>query len=135
MFFIRIELKESDMAVALYQHLIVWQKAMDLTVEVYHLVRQLPKHEMYGLISQMTRAAASIPANIAEGNARSSRKEYAHFLAIASGSLTELETYLILCTRLNYITLDQIDKSQSLITEIAKMLNTLRYRLSSPSNP
>jgi four helix bundle protein len=71
---------------------IVWQRAMDLAVEIYRLARLLLRDETYRLVNQMTRAAASIPANIAEGNARGTARDYAQFLAIAKGSLTELET-------------------------------------------
>jgi len=69
-----------------HRDLVVWQKAMDLTVEVYRLARRFPKDETYRLISQLTRAAASVPANIAEGHARSTARDYAHFVSIAKGS-------------------------------------------------
>jgi four helix bundle protein len=87
-----------------HRDLIVWQKAMDLVVEVYRLANMFPKSETYSLVSQMTRAAASVPANIAEGNARGTLKEHAYFLSISKGSLMETETYLLLAIRLNYIT-------------------------------
>lgn len=77
-----------------HRDLIVWQKAMDLVVEVYRLSQAFPKTETYRLVAQVTRAAASVPANIAEGNARGSGREYAHFLGIAKGSLMETETFL-----------------------------------------
>ena len=74
------------------EDLIVWQKAMDLTIEVYRLVKFLPREETYALSDQMRRAAVSIPSNIAEGHGRNSNKEFANFLSIARGSLTELRT-------------------------------------------
>ena len=74
------------------EDLIVWQKAMDLTTEIYRLVKFLPREETYALSDQMRRAALSIPSNIAEGHGRNSNKEFANFLSIARGSLTELRT-------------------------------------------
>ena len=75
-----------------YKELIVWQKAMDLTTEVYRLTKKSPKDELYGLTNQLRRATVSIPANIAEGNVRFSTKEYLRFLSIARGSKAEVET-------------------------------------------
>ena len=87
-----------------YRDLKVWQAAMRLTVEVYRLSEQFPKHETYGLTSQLQRSAVSLPSNIAEGHGRNSPKEFNHFLGIALGSLAELETQLILAQHLNYLT-------------------------------
>ena len=112
-----------------HRDLLVWQKAMDMTVQVYAICKMLPKEETYGLISQMTRAAASVAANIAEGNARGSTKEYTHFLAIAKGSLMETETFLDLALRLGYIKEDQAQRVQQKITEVSKMLTVLRNKL------
>jgi four helix bundle protein len=86
-----------------HRDLIVWQKAMDLTVQIYRIASLFPQNEIYRLTSQVTRAAASVPANIAEGHARGTRKDYAQFLAIAKGSLMETETFLMLAVRLNYV--------------------------------
>ena len=86
-----------------HKELLVWQKAMQLVVDVYNLIRLLPKEETYGLSDQMRRAAISIPSNIAEGNARSSQKDMVHFLYIAQGSRAELETQLELCELIGYI--------------------------------
>jgi four helix bundle protein len=112
-----------------HRDLIVWQKAMDLVVEVYRLANLFPKSETYRLVSQLTRAAASVPANIAEGNARGTPKEYAYFLSISKGSLMEAETYLLLAVRLNYVTQEQTAGALGLVTEISKMLTALRSRL------
>ena len=79
-----------------YKELIVWQKAMDLTVEIYRLTGLFPKSELYGIVSQMRRAAVSIPSNIAEGFARKYTKEYNQYLSVAYSSTQELETQLIL---------------------------------------
>jgi four helix bundle protein len=78
---------------------------------------------------QLTRAAASVPANIAEGNARGSRKDYAHFLAVAKGSLMESETFLMLAVRLKYLSPAEAEPVLALITDISKMLTSLRRRL------
>ena len=85
---------------ASHRDLVVWHKAMDVAVHVYRLTDRFPRNEMYRLTSQLTRAAASVPANIAEGNGRGSRRDYAHFLSIAKGSLNETETFLFLAIRL-----------------------------------
>ena len=112
-----------------HKDLIVWQKAMDLVVLVYKLAESFPKEETYRLTSQMTRSVVSVPANIAEGNARGSRKDYARFLAISKGSLMETETYVFLAMRLEYLSEAETAASLKLITEISKMLTKLRTRL------
>jgi four helix bundle protein len=112
-----------------HRDLIVWQKSMDLVVIVYELSARFPKVEMYRLVSQLTRAAASVPANIAEGHARGTSRDYAHFLSIAKGSLMETETFVMLAIRLEYLADTQAQPALNLITEISKMLTTLRRRL------
>jgi four helix bundle protein len=114
---------------ASHRELLVWQKSMDMAVQVYRLTDRFPKSELYRLTSQVTRAAVSVPANIAEGNGRGSRREYAHFLAIAKGSLNETETFLFLALRLGYLRENETAPTMFLITEIGKMLTTLRARL------
>jgi four helix bundle protein len=109
--------------------LLVWQKSMDMAVQVYRLTDRFPRSELYRLTSQATRAAVSVPANIAEGNGRGSRREYAHFLAIAKGSLNETETFLFLALRLGYLRENETAPTLFLITEIGKMLTALRARL------
>jgi four helix bundle protein len=81
---------------------------MELASQVYSLTSQFPKEEMYGLTAQMRRSAVSIPSNIAEGAARHSRKEFVQFLHVASGSVTELETQLLLASRIGYLSTDTI---------------------------
>ena len=112
-----------------HRDLVVWQKAMDLVVLIYRLSGNFPASESYRLISQITRAAAAVPANIAEGNARGTKKDYANFLAIAKGSLMETETFLMLGIRLNYVSEFEAHPALDLITEISKMLTALRSRL------
>jgi four helix bundle protein len=113
-----------------FRDLKVWQKAMDLTVEVYGLVKCLPKEETYTLSDQMRRAAISIPSNIAEGQGRITSKEFIRFLSMARGSLWELSTQIELCERLHYFNASQTSQVRSLITEIAKMINALSNAVS-----
>ena len=108
-----------------YRDLKVWQQAMDLAEASYLLTRRFPREEIYGLTSQIRRAAASIPANIAEGNGRDTRREYIQFLRIAQGSLKELETHLILCTRIGLVDSAAMEKSLGQCEDIGKMLRAL----------
>ena len=112
-----------------YKDLIVWQRSMELAEEVYRLVKKLPKEELFALSDQIRRAAISIPSNIAEGYERNSTKEYIYFLSIAKGSKAELETQLLLCTKIHYLNNSDIEKSISLIQEIGKMINSLQKHL------
>ena len=117
------------MALKSYKELKVWQKAMDLTVEIYCLVKLLPKFETYALSDQMRRAVVSIPSNIAEGYGRNSTKEFIQFLTIARGSQLELETQLQICQRLGYFSDNELTSVLQLCTEINKMLNVLIKKL------
>jgi four helix bundle protein len=118
------------MTVRNFKDLIVWNKSMELAVEVHALVQKLPRTEQYRLIDQILRASASVPANIAEGHARSSRKDYGHFLAIAQGSLSEVETFLLLAVRIGYLQEPGTTSAAfGLIDEVARMLGTMRSRL------
>ena len=101
-----------------FKGLLVWQKAMDLVVFIYHLTRAFPIEEKYGLISQVQRCAVSIPSNIAEGSGRVSKKEFQHFISIAMGSSFELETQVILAFKFNYISKEQLDEFGILIAPI-----------------
>ena len=91
------------MSVQNYKDLIAWQKSMQLAKEVYVLTKNLPKDELFSLTNQLRRAAVSIFSNIAEGNGRLSRKEYLHFLSIARGSKSEVETQLLFCVELGCV--------------------------------
>ena len=108
-----------------YEELIVWQKAMGLVVEVYKVAKLLPDEELYVLSDQMRRSALSIPSNIAEGQERGTTKDFIKFLHIAKGSNAELETQLLVCSRLEYLSPSQIELAQGLLVEIGKMLNAL----------
>ena len=102
---------------------------MDLAVLIYKLSHKFPKEETYRLVSQLTRAVASIPANIAEGSARGTARDYAHFLSIAKGSLMETETFLFLANRLEYLSQQETRPALDLITEISKILTAMRKKL------
>jgi four helix bundle protein len=112
-----------------YRDLKVWQLAMLLAEEAYRLGAGFPKHEVYGLTSQLQRSSVSVPSNIAEGQGRNSPNEFRHFLGIAMGSLAELETQIILAQRFNYITEQQSGKALQLADEIGKMLKGLQKSL------
>lgn len=115
-----------------HRELFVWQKATDFAVECYRFSALFPKSETYGLSSQIRRAAVSIPANIAEGYGRGSRKEYIQFLLIARGSLKELETHIIISEKLAYLTPAQCDLELAQTDEIGRMLSSLIRRLKQP---
>ena len=106
-----------------YRDLVVWQKAMELTKQVYTLTKDFPKEEVYGLTSQIRRCSVSIPSNIAEGKGRNSDKEFVRFLQISLGSLYELQTQLELALSFNYVS--NIENILSISLEIEKMLNKL----------
>ena len=112
-----------------YKDLLVWQEAMNLVEMIYLQTSNFPKEEIYGLTNQVRRAAVSIPANIAEGNGRISRKEYLHFLYIANGSMKELETHLLIAERLNFLTKDSLEKIQVKLQTVGKLLTSLRKSL------
>ena len=111
-----------------YRELIVWQKSMAAAREVYRLVPLLPREEVYGMRSQLTRAAVSVPANIAEGWNRESKRELAQFLAIAQGSLAETQTFLLLCEDLNWFPPAQTEPLHGLLDEIGRMLSSMRAK-------
>ena len=112
-----------------YKDLIVWQKSMDLVIEIYKLVKKLPKEETYSLSDQMRRAVVSIPSNIAEGYTRKSTNEYLNFLSIANGSRTELETQLLICERINYLSEADTEKAFVLIDEIGAIIYHIMTKL------
>ena len=113
-----------------YRDLKVWQRAMDMTVRTYEITRRFPAEEQYGLVSQMRRAAASVPANIAEGQARRSPKEFLQMLGIARGSLAELETFVSLSERLGLIRSEIGGSVLEECAEINRMINGLMRALS-----
>lgn len=117
------------MKLSSYKELIVWQKSMELARLVYAATKQYPKEEIYGLTSQVRRAAVSIPSNIAEGYARKSRKEYLQFYSIAYGSTLELETQLILAHDFGYVNDDSFLSIQKLVDEVSRMLHSMILKL------
>jgi four helix bundle protein len=115
-----------------YRQLKVWQKGMDLAVQVHRLTMGFPRDERFGLTSQLRRAATSVPMNIAEGSCRGTRRDYAGFVAIATGSLGELDTGLLLAIRLGYLEPSGAEAVLELAAEIGRMLRVLRSRLLAP---
>lgn len=112
-----------------YRDLIVWQKAMDLVRAIYGLTMNFPAGERFGLISQVRRAAVSVPSNIAEGQARHTTREFVQFISHAEGSSAEVDTQLTLSNQLEFCNTSQTAEIFSLIGEIRKMLMSLRGRL------
>ena len=108
-----------------FKDIIAWQKAMDLVEQIYQLTVSFPADERFGLISQLRRAAVSVPSNISEGYGRRSRADYVHFLYMARGSANELETELLLSARLGFGSSDQIDSCLALTCEIQRILKGL----------
>lgn len=108
-----------------YKDLIVWQKAMELVIEIYKLTDKFPKEEIYGIISQMRRCAISIPSNIAEGRRRDGKKDFRRFLIIAYGSGAELETQVEISKRLKFAKEIEFIEVEKILLEIMKMLNKL----------
>lgn len=108
-----------------YRELRVWQKAVDLAVLVYEFTAEFPKHELYGLSSQMRRAAVSVASNLAEGAARGTRKDFRHFVKLAEGSNSELQTQLLIARRLKFGCTAASDTVDELSNDVGKMLTAL----------
>ncbi len=117
------------MAVTHYQELDVWKTAMDLAEACYRATKMFPKEEMFGLTSQIRRAAASIPANIAEGHSRATTKDFLNFLSICKGSLTELETHLLLAHRVGLLKDEMQVNLLQMTDKVSRMLSGLRKAL------
>ena len=115
-----------------YKDLKVWQEAMTLVEMTYKVARALPESERHGLRSQMTRAAVSVPANIAEGHGSNHRKVYLNHLSISRGSLMELETYMTLMVKLNFLKPKQVEETQNQVQLVGKLLNALIRALRTP---
>lgn len=112
-----------------YKDLIVWQKSMDLTFEIYKITNNFPSYERFCLIDQMRRAVISAPSNIAEGYGRSSKNEFSRFLSIAHGSLRELETQILISEKLNYLDNQTVGNILLKISEVGKLLGGLKCKL------
>ena len=108
-----------------YRDLVAWNKAMDLVTEIYRVTHNFPKEELFGLMSQLRRAAVSIPSNIAEGKGRLSKGEFRQFLGNARGSLAEVETQILIAQNLNYLDEPEANKLLAMVEEVGKVLNGL----------
>lgn len=115
-----------------FRRLIVWQKAKTLTLEIYRLTKSFPQEEKYGLVSQMRRAASSVMANIAEGNERPSKNDCVHFLAMAKGSLVEIDCFLDLAFALHYISDAEYQQTLDILNITAYLLR--KFVLSQDAN-
>src|SRR3954452_970279 len=105
-----------------HHKLVVWKRSLAFATEIYRITAQFPSEERFGLVSQMRRAAISIPSNIAEGAARNTRKEFVNFLYIAQGSASELETQVLISRELGFVVLEASDGLLSELDEISKMI-------------
>jgi four helix bundle protein len=112
-----------------YRDLLVWQQGMDLTIAVYQATRDWPKEELYGLTSQVRRAAASVPSNVAEGYGRENPGSYLQFLKIAQGSLKELETHLLIAQRIGIVNAPTVESLLAQSESIGKLLRALMRKL------
>jgi len=108
-----------------YRDLVAWHKAMELVTEIYRVTKQFPKEELFGLMSQLRRAAVSIPSNIAEGKGRLSKGEFRQFLGNARGSLAEVETQIVIAQNLSYLDETETNKLLAMVEEVGKVLNGL----------
>ncbi|MFA6259767.1 MAG: four helix bundle protein [Candidatus Peribacteraceae bacterium] len=117
------------MGITSYRDLTVWQKSIQLVKAVYEVTEHFPKSEQCNLVSQMRRCAVSIPSNIAEGQRRSSRKDFRHFLFHAFGSGAELETQIEIAKQLPFGAGLQYEQADQLLSEVMKMLNVLITKL------
>ena|SRR5436309_14897983 len=116
-----------------FRNLRVWQQAMELTMAVYRSTASFPKHELYGLVQQMRRAAVSVASNIAEGKGRRHDKEFRQFLFHARGSLLELETQLEIAAKLEYLTGKESSEVLALATQVGRSLAGLVNSLATPA--
>ena len=121
------------MKVKNYQELIVWQKAMDLVEQVYRASRKFPRDEIYGLTSQVRKAAVSIPSNIAEGQGRRTTADFLRHLSIAYGSLREVETQILIADRLRYLANGECREITNSTAEVGRLCNGLVSSLTKPT--
>jgi four helix bundle protein len=117
------------MTIQSHRDLLVWQRSIDLVVECYRLTNKFPGDERFGLTSQLQRAAVSVAANIAEGRGRGTTNAFLNFLWIASGSLSELDTHLVIAEKLHYLSQQEVVSVQTKIEEVGRMLVGLRRSL------
>ena len=126
--FFAFSMEYNNPKITSFRDLVIWQKGLEITKEIYEITKLLPKEEIFGLTSQIRRSAVSISSNIAEGRGRSSKKDFINFLYIAQGSLFEVETQLILAKELYKIDLKNLPKmiedEQKMLSSIIKKLKT-----------
>ncbi len=125
----------SAVAIKTFKELLVWQKAFDLSLEIYRLTGGFPKHELFGLSAELRKTARSIVCNIAEGHARKRTLEYIHFLRISSGSAAELETQILLAKRLGYFDENVAAGISDKLAEVERMLDALVRSLKKSHHP
>ena len=125
------EVVSDKVKAASYKDLLVWQKGIHLVKLIYKITQSFPSDERFGLISQMRRAAVSVPSNLAEGQARKSTAEFIQFVSQSEGSLAELDTQLIIAIELQYCARNDANQTFELIGELRRMLNSLRRKLRS----
>ncbi|MEC9246603.1 MAG: four helix bundle protein [Pseudomonadota bacterium] len=121
------------MTISSYRDLLIWKAAMDLATDCYRATGDFPKTEIYGLTSQIRRAAGSVPANIAEGHGRELTGAFIQFLRVAQGSLKELETHLMLASRLSLLEESRLQELLQAAEEIGKMIRSMIRRLQEKS--
>ncbi|MDX1968981.1 MAG: four helix bundle protein [Planctomycetaceae bacterium] len=122
------------MSVSSHRDLVVWQKAVELSIACYAATKGFPRDERFGLTSQLQRAAVSVAANIAEGRGRGTTNGFLNFLWIATGSLTELDTHIVIARRLDYLNEQQYRELESRVEEVGRMLTGLRRSLGDSSD-
>lgn len=113
-----------------HKKLLAWQKSMDLVVAIYSLTDSFPKHEIYGITSQMRRASVSVPSNIAEGASGRSKDQFRHHLSISLGSLSELETQLEIAGRIGYLTREKVEAITAQLSECSALVAGLKNSIS-----
>ena len=118
-----------------HKDLRVWQQSIEMVTSIYLMTKAFPKDELFGLVSQMRRAAVSVPSNIAEGYARGTDREKLHFLRISSGSMSEIETQLMLSLNLGYVSQEAFDELSEKVTSLWKQLNALISSLKKRLSP
>ena len=119
----------------IYRDLVVWQKAYKFALDIYKITKRFPKEELFGLTSQMRRAASSIPANIAEGSMRQSKREFQQFIRIARGSMAEMEVWLQLACDLRYLDQETYKELSAQCNEVGKLLHGLLKSLKAELRP
>jgi len=112
-----------------YKNLLVWQKSFELCLSIYKITEKYPRFELYGLVSQIRRAAVSVPSNLAEGHSRNHTKEFVHYISISLGSCSELETQLMISKELGYIEENESESLLNGLIEIIKMQKGLMQAL------